>query len=313
MLARLAHVVARHRWQVIGAWIVLTLFGAFAAGQLSKRWYQSFSIPGKPAYEASQRTLQGVRHRHSAAERGRLPHHRRRDEERGDRGGDDQRAGADDAGLAARARTSRPHDLDVRVEGQAHDLREHLSAGRAEVRHEERRGRDARGGSEGAAGRDHGGGHRPRPARGGEHARQRRQLERPARGAGRRPRRARHPALRLRDAARRADADRRRGRRDPQHVHARLGADLHHERLDHRPVPDRARRPRRRDRLRAADDLPLPRRAARGRGRRDRARRDDDARRPLGDRLRLDGGGRPALDDHPAAAVHPLDRASAAC
>jgi putative drug exporter of the RND superfamily len=36
---------------------VLTLFGAFAAGQVSKRWYQSFSIPGKSAYEANQRTL----------------------------------------------------------------------------------------------------------------------------------------------------------------------------------------------------------------------------------------------------------------
>jgi RND superfamily putative drug exporter len=57
MLAGLAHVVARHRWKVIAAWIVLTLFGAFAAGQVSKRWYQSFSIPGKSAYEANQRTL----------------------------------------------------------------------------------------------------------------------------------------------------------------------------------------------------------------------------------------------------------------
>src|SRR5438874_1629212 len=57
MLARLAHIVARNRWKVIAAWIVLTLFGAFAAGQVSKRWYQSFSIPGKSAYEANQRTL----------------------------------------------------------------------------------------------------------------------------------------------------------------------------------------------------------------------------------------------------------------
>src|SRR5438128_1902141 len=57
MLARLAHLVARHRWPVIGAWIVLTLFGGFAAGKVSKRWYQSFSIPGKSAYEANQRTL----------------------------------------------------------------------------------------------------------------------------------------------------------------------------------------------------------------------------------------------------------------
>src|SRR6476659_2876723 len=56
-LARLAHVMSRRRWWVISAWIVLTLFGGFAAGQLSSRWYQSFSIPGKPAYEASQRTL----------------------------------------------------------------------------------------------------------------------------------------------------------------------------------------------------------------------------------------------------------------
>ena len=57
MLARLAHLIARHRYAVIGAWVVLTLFGGYAAGAVSKRWYQSFSIPGKPAYEASQRTL----------------------------------------------------------------------------------------------------------------------------------------------------------------------------------------------------------------------------------------------------------------
>ena len=57
MLARLAHLITRHRWLVIGAWIVLTVFGAYAAGQVSKRWYQSFSIPGKSAYEANQRTL----------------------------------------------------------------------------------------------------------------------------------------------------------------------------------------------------------------------------------------------------------------
>ncbi len=57
MLARLAHFTARHRWPVIAAWVVLTLFGGFAAGKVSKRWYQSFSIPGKSAYEASQRTL----------------------------------------------------------------------------------------------------------------------------------------------------------------------------------------------------------------------------------------------------------------
>ena len=58
MLARLGHFVARRRWYVIGVWIALTLFGGFAAGQVSKRWFQSFSIPGKSAYEADQRTLQ---------------------------------------------------------------------------------------------------------------------------------------------------------------------------------------------------------------------------------------------------------------
>src|SRR3954454_22187073 len=57
MLARLAHVIVRRRRAVIGAWIVLTLFGGFSAGQVSKRWFESFSIPGYSAYEANQRTL----------------------------------------------------------------------------------------------------------------------------------------------------------------------------------------------------------------------------------------------------------------
>src|SRR5215475_2822360 len=56
-LARLARAISRHRYAVIAVWVALTLFGGFAAGQVSKRWYQSFSIPGKSAYEASQRTL----------------------------------------------------------------------------------------------------------------------------------------------------------------------------------------------------------------------------------------------------------------
>jgi putative drug exporter of the RND superfamily len=59
-LGRLAHFIARHRWRVIGVWVVLTLFGGVAAGQLTSRWSQSFSIPGKPAYEASQRTVRAL-------------------------------------------------------------------------------------------------------------------------------------------------------------------------------------------------------------------------------------------------------------
>jgi len=58
VLARLAHTVARHRKAIIVLWVFLTLFGGFAAGRVSKRWYQSFSIPGKSAYEANQRTLE---------------------------------------------------------------------------------------------------------------------------------------------------------------------------------------------------------------------------------------------------------------
>jgi uncharacterized membrane protein YdfJ with MMPL/SSD domain len=59
-LARLAHLTTRYRWPVIAAWIVLTLFGGFVAGQLSKRWYQSTAVPGKPAYEGSLRTLKAL-------------------------------------------------------------------------------------------------------------------------------------------------------------------------------------------------------------------------------------------------------------
>jgi putative drug exporter of the RND superfamily len=57
MLARLAHVIMRRRKSVIAVWLVLTIFGAFSAQEVSKRWFQSFSIPGYSAYEANQRTL----------------------------------------------------------------------------------------------------------------------------------------------------------------------------------------------------------------------------------------------------------------
>ena len=57
MLASLAHMIMRRRKSVIAAWVVLTFFGAFSAQEVSKRWFQSFSIPGYSAYEANQRTL----------------------------------------------------------------------------------------------------------------------------------------------------------------------------------------------------------------------------------------------------------------
>src|SRR5262249_3248453 len=56
-LERLARVVMHHRRIVAGGWIVLTIFGAFGAQQVSKRWLEQFSIPGFSAYEANQRTL----------------------------------------------------------------------------------------------------------------------------------------------------------------------------------------------------------------------------------------------------------------
>ena len=305
MLARLAHVVSRHRRKVIFAWVALTLFGAFSASQVSKRWYQSFSIPGKSAYEANQRTLKtfgtGIRPPdvvvfHTT--------------------GDATKSTAIAAAMqrAAAAVPALPHQLvlldarpHVRLEGPAHDLRGGLPAGAVDVLDDERRLGRSRGRRARAALRGPGRGHRARPARGGELAgRWQRQCARGSRD--RRPGRDRDPPLRLRHAARGPDAGRGRGGRDPEHVHARLGAHLHHERLDHRPVPDRARRTGRRDRLCAADDLPLPRRAAGGRGRRDGARGDDDARRSLGHRLGLDRRRRSAVDGHPAAAVHPLDR-----
>ncbi|MDQ1687734.1 MAG: putative drug exporter of the superfamily [Frankiaceae bacterium] len=57
MLTRLAHVIMRYRWAVIGIWIFLTLFGVFATGKVANRWYAATAIPGQPAYEASQRAL----------------------------------------------------------------------------------------------------------------------------------------------------------------------------------------------------------------------------------------------------------------
>ncbi len=59
-LARLAHFTTRYRWPVIAVWIALTVFGGVAAGKLSSRWYQSTAVPGKPAYEGSQRTLKAL-------------------------------------------------------------------------------------------------------------------------------------------------------------------------------------------------------------------------------------------------------------
>jgi RND superfamily putative drug exporter len=57
MMERLARAVLTHRKTVFAAWIALTIFGAFSASQVSKRWLEQFSIPGYSAYEANQRAL----------------------------------------------------------------------------------------------------------------------------------------------------------------------------------------------------------------------------------------------------------------
>ena len=208
MLARLAHVIARRRKVVIGVWLVLTLFGGFSASQVSKRWFQSFSIPGYSAYEANVRTM------HVFGTGMRPPNvvvfHT---------SGDATKSAPIRAAMA-RAAKSNPGARDelvlldgqpcVRLAGQAHDLHGDLSAGHGGLRDEERREkRRARLRQRAcrAASRVHVTGHDPL-----EEAAERRARRsgRAARSDDRRPRRDRDPPLRLRDAARGPDADRRR-------------------------------------------------------------------------------------------------------
>ena len=101
-LARLAHRIRRYRWLVIGVWIALTLFGGFAAGQLSSRWYQSTSVPGQPGLRDRPADPQDLRRRRAPAERRRLPlrERRRHQDPRGARcdgaGGDGESGRADE-------------------------------------------------------------------------------------------------------------------------------------------------------------------------------------------------------------------------
>ena len=142
MLARLAHFVARHRWPVIGVWIVLTLFGGFAAGQVSKRWYQSFSIPGKSAYEANQRTLKafgvGVRPPNVVV----FHTQRRRDEERRRSRRRWTRAAAASPGALTSSYFSTGTTRRTSRRTGTRPSMEIYPPGVAEVRHEERRGAD---------------------------------------------------------------------------------------------------------------------------------------------------------------------------
>ncbi len=54
----LARATIRGRWIIVVLWLLLTVAGAMAAGKLTDRWFEQFSIPGYSAYEANQRTLE---------------------------------------------------------------------------------------------------------------------------------------------------------------------------------------------------------------------------------------------------------------
>ena len=76
MLTRLAHVIVRFRWPVIGLWLLLTLFGGFAAGQVSSRWFQSTVSPWPAGVRGESAIRASTQRRCPPAERRRFPHER---------------------------------------------------------------------------------------------------------------------------------------------------------------------------------------------------------------------------------------------
>jgi RND superfamily putative drug exporter len=57
MLASLGRFIHHHRLAMIGVWLGLIVFGGIGAKQMSKRWFQQFSIPGYSAYETNQKIV----------------------------------------------------------------------------------------------------------------------------------------------------------------------------------------------------------------------------------------------------------------
>ena len=211
MLTRLAHVTVRHRWAVIGCWLVLVVVGGFAAGKVSTRWYQSFSIPGQSAYEASQRTLAafgaGVRppsvvvfHTDGDATKSRAIAQAMR------------RAAATVPGARSSSYFSTGNPAYVSRDRHTTFMELYppgpgtlnTKSGAVAIRAAAASGLPA-GITVNVTGHD--------PLEEASTARIKRRLERPRRGPDRRPRRARDPAVRLRNAAGRADPARRRARR----------------------------------------------------------------------------------------------------
>ena len=313
MLRSLARVVLRHRTIVLVAWLALTAFGGFAAPHAVDRLLTTFSIPGSSAYKANQQVVKtfGNGDQQPLVVVFHDPSRRCHGRARGASRRSDARVAVN---RGSRVSSYFNTKSEIYVSKDRHTtFAEIYPPGAAGF---------GGGGTVDATQRAvdstaptgvHGVGHRPGGARGGRRKRRWRRAEHHRRDAHRRARRARDPALRVRHAAGRADAAAGRGGLDPQHVHRDLAADVHHGRLGDRRVPDRARRPRHRDRLLAAADLPLPRGARARRDRRGGADREHGARGPLDRRLGLDRRHRPAQHDPPADPVHPLDRRSAAC
>ena len=61
MLRRLADLVLGHRKLVVGVWLALTAFGAYAAPQATSRMLTTFSIPGSSSYQANLQIVKTFR------------------------------------------------------------------------------------------------------------------------------------------------------------------------------------------------------------------------------------------------------------
>ena len=306
-MERLANYVVHHRRIVIGVWILLTAFGAFSAGQVADRWLEDFSIPGASGYEADQRALAKLGNGElypfvialSADEDvTKVP------------GVEEAIAKTAAANPGSRVSSFFNTGDDVYVsEDRKVTFANIYGAGQfsfegVDIEPTEKALAAAL--PEGVEGYVTG-----VDALYAEASETTDETEPPsvlveALIGG--DRRARDPALHVRHAAgdRHAAADR--DRVDLEHVLVDLAADLRDRRLDHRPVSRRAGRAGCRDRLRAPDDLPLPRGAPTRCRPRYGDRPDDAPRGPVRDRVRLDRRHRAAEHDSPAAPVHPLDR-----
>ena len=138
LLARLAHVVARHRWKVIGAWIALTLFGGVAAAQVHSAGTTALAFPeagvrGEPA------DAQSVRGGDAAAGRRRVSHRRRRTKSTAIAAAMQRAAAALPGALTSSYYSTALADL--RLARPAHDVRGDLPARRGDAPRRARRRR----------------------------------------------------------------------------------------------------------------------------------------------------------------------------